>query len=140
MTLTQRVRGKGEDMGKAPSIILIEDEEQQREVLQMVFESHGYVTRIAASAEEALRQLDEGAPDVIVSDVKLPGIDGFTLCENLRTRAGFETIPFVFITGYNDPKAIERVKTLGSVGYVTKPYDIDTLIDVVKQYAPLMEG
>ena len=123
-------------MVKTTSILLVEDEDQQREVLEMVFESHGYAIRSASSAEEAILQLNKSVPDLIVSDVKLPGMDGFTLFEHVRSDAQSRDIPFVFITGYNDPKAIARVKSLGSVSYVTKPYDMETLVDAVKRYAP----
>ncbi|MBI1803514.1 MAG: response regulator [Ignavibacteriae bacterium] len=127
-------------MQKTPSIILIEDEDQQREVLHMVFESQGYSIRSVSTAEEALIHLDAAGPDLIVTDVKLPGIDGFTFCEQVREHAKFQNLPFVFITGYNDLKVIARVKDLGSVGYITKPYDIETLIDVVKKYISVPEA
>ena len=121
---------------KSPSIILVEDEEQQREVLRMVFESEGYELRCVASAEEALQHIQLNCPDIVVSDVKLPGIDGFTLFEKIREHPEFQKLPFVFITGYNDPQAIARLQKLDSVGYITKPYDIETLITVVGKYVP----
>ena len=127
-------------MGNLPSIILIEDEDQQREVLHIVFESHGYSVRSTITAEDALSHLDTFVPDLIVSDVKLPGMDGFTFCEQVRSRPELQNLPFVFITGYNDPKAIARVKNFGSVGYVTKPYDLDNLLDVVKTFTPIRES
>ena len=118
------------------TILLIEDEAQQREVLQMMFESEGFQVSTADSAEQAMEYLRETVPQLIVTDVKLGGIDGISMFEQLRKDARFLAIPFIFITGYNDPVAIERVKSFGSAEYVTKPYDLDDLLTRVKNHFP----
>jgi len=118
------------------TILLIEDEAQQREVLQMMFESEGFQVSTADSAEQAMEYLRETVPQLIVTDVKLGGVDGISMFEQLRKDARFLAIPFIFITGYNDPVAIERVKSFGSAEYVTKPYDLDDLLTRVKNHFP----
>ena len=115
------------------TILLVEDEAQQRETLTMVFEVEGYSITAVASAEDGLNNLAKLKPDMIITDVKLTGMDGFSFFDEVRKRSDLKKIPFVFITGYNDPKAINTVKNLGAVAYVTKPYEIEELLHVVKQ-------
>jgi two-component system response regulator GlrR len=118
------------------TILLVEDEIQQREILQMMFESEGFEVTSTSSAEEALAHLRTAVPQLIVSDVKLGGVDGISMFEELRKDARLAGVPFIFITGYNDPVAIERVRSFGSADYVTKPYDLDALLERVRKQLP----
>lgn len=118
-------------------IMFVEDESQQREVLSLLLENEGYAVRSFSSAEEALLHLEEIKPNLIVTDVKLIGLDGFSLYEKILSNPEYKNTPFIFITGYNDPKAIEAVTTLGAVAYITKPYDLEELLSVVKKTLPL---
>jgi CheY-like chemotaxis protein len=118
------------------TILLIEDEAQQREVLQMMFESEGFPVTTVDSAEKALEFLQGAVPQLIVTDVKLGGVDGISMFEQLRQDTKFLNVPFIFITGYNDPVAIERVKRFGSAEYVTKPYDLGDLLALVRHHFP----
>jgi two-component system response regulator GlrR len=118
------------------TILLVEDEIQQREILQMMFESEGFEVMATSSAEEAFAYLRTAVPQLIVSDVKLGGVDGISMFEQLRKDARLAGIPFIFITGYNDPVAIERVRSFGSAEYVTKPYDLDALLERVRKQLP----
>jgi len=119
------------------TIMLVEDEAQQRDALKMMFEAEGYTVLAAESAEAGEQFFEQTLPDLIVTDVKLPGIDGFSFFDRIRSFPAGRHIPFIFISGYNDPRAIESVKKLGAVGYVTKPYDLEDLILLVQQKLPL---
>jgi CheY-like chemotaxis protein len=119
------------------TVVLVEDEDQQRESLVMVFESEGYVIHGFRTAEEACEKLQSLQPSLIISDVKLPGIDGFTFFDKVRQQLHSQHVPFIFITGYNDPAAIQSVKKLGAAGYVTKPYELEDLIHMVQQILPV---
>ena len=116
-------------------IMLVEDEDQQRAVLTMLFESEGFTTKSYASAEDALQHLQETDPHLIVTDVKLTGMDGFALYEKIRAVERFRKTPFVFITAYNDPNVIRTVTSQDSVAYVTKPYNLEDLLKTVKAIA-----
>jgi CheY-like chemotaxis protein len=122
------------------TILLIEDEAQQREVLQMMFEAEGFEVVGAESAERALEYLQSAVPQLVVTDVKLGGVDGISMFERLRQEERFRNVPFIFITGYNDPVAIERVKSFGAAEYLTKPYDLDALLDRVRKQFPPRES
>jgi two-component system, OmpR family, phosphate regulon response regulator PhoB len=113
---------------KIPVLLLIEDEAQQRDVLKLMFEAEGYNVVGAETAEEGLMHIKQTIPDVVVTDVKLPGIDGFTFFEQVRNNMQLNSLPFIFITGYNDPAVIKRIKQFDAVSYVTKPYDLSDLM------------
>ncbi len=115
------------------TLMLVEDEEQQREALTMLFEAEGYRVLAAESAEKAIELLQGDRPDMIISDVKLPGADGFTLYDMVRGNNNFRSIPFLFTTGYNDPASIERVTKLGALGYITKPYNLESLMQKIRE-------
>ena len=121
----------------APTLLLVEDEDQQRDSLIMVFESEGYVIHAFPTAEEACEKLQSIRPSLIISDVKLPGMDGFSFFDKVREQLNSQLVPFIFITGYNDPAAIESVKKLDATWYVTKPYELENLINKVQQILPI---
>ena len=120
------------------TILLVEDEEQQREVLTMLLEVEGYKVRSASSAEEALRELDGLDFQLFISDVKLTGVDGFTFFSEVRKQPRFQNIPFIFISAYNDKNVIETITKHNLVDYVTKPYNLEDFITVIKKYMPVV--
>lgn len=113
-------------------LMLVEDEREQREVLTMMFESEGYTVLPAESAEIALELLKTSSANLIVSDVKLTGMDGFTFYDKVREMPGSKDVPFMFITGYNDPLSIARVMKLGPAAYITKPYNLEDVMQMVR--------
>lgn len=119
-----------------PTLLLIEDEAQQREALTLVLESEGYTVVAVPSAEEALQSIRASKPALVVSDIKLTGLDGFTMFEQLRQEPPFRDLPFLFITGYNDLATIENAKRLGAAGYITKPYNLEELVALVRKLLP----
>ena len=114
-------------------LLIVEDEPQQRETLAMLFEGEGYSVRATGSAEAAIDIFRTTRPHIVVTDVKLLGMDGISFFESVRgTDAGRNT-PFIFMTAYNDKAAIDRVKQMGSVDYITKPFDLEVLITLVRE-------
>lgn len=115
-------------------LILVEDEPDQRETLVMLFENEGYRVSATDSAEAAIELLSEQRPDLVVTDVKLTGMDGITFFEKVRqTGRNGETIPFIFMTAYNDSRAIEKVKRFGNVEYITKPFNLEDLLSLIRE-------
>ena len=119
-------------MSDQRTLLLIEDEPEQREVLAMMFESEGYTVLAAESAELGLELLRNNSAQLIVCDVKLTGMDGFTFYDTVRKEPHLREVPFMFITGYNDPASIAHVTSLGSAAYITKPYNLEELMKLVR--------
>jgi len=120
------------DMLKSPNLLIIEDEPQQRETLDTLFKAEGYSVRSTDSAEKAMELLRAVTPDIVVTDVKLLGMDGISFLEEVRREKSKSSIPFIFMTAYNDQAAINRVKSYGSVEYLTKPFNLEELISLVR--------
>lgn len=126
-----------QNSGSTPTrLLIVEDEPQQRETLAMLFEGEGYSVRATESAETALDILRHNRPHLVVTDVKLTGMDGITFFESVRKGEEGKDIPFIFITAYNDTAAIARIKTMGAVEYITKPFNLEDLIRLVREKSP----
>ena len=110
-------------------ILIVDDEPNIRRILQMAFEKSGFEAAIAEDARAALSQLDSFNPDVIVSDVTMPGLTGYELLRQVKEQSP-ET-PFILMTAFGTiPQAVESIRN-GAFEYVTKPFDLDHMKRVV---------
>ncbi|HUL81527.1 MAG TPA: response regulator [Gammaproteobacteria bacterium] len=110
------------------TILVVEDEAPIRDVLRFSLERAGYLVEGAASGRNALRELDNYVPDLIVLDVGLPDIDGLELLHNWRREERTRSMPVIIVTGRSDER--DRVSGLraGADDYVTKPFSRDELL------------
>ena len=110
-------------------VLIVEDEEKLRRVVQLQLQSAGFDVDQAGSAEEALRSADRA--DLVITDLKLPGMDGLQLIASLR-RQNSRT-PVVVITAFGSVEtAVEAMKS-GAADFVTKPFSLDHLLTVVQK-------
>ena len=114
----------------ANRICLIEDDEIMGEAVSDRFGLEGFDCTWFKTGEAARKSLLQDAYNVVISDIKLPDIDGEKLFEELRT-AGAELPPYIFMTGYGAIDRAVRLLKLGAQDYLTKPVDIRALIDMV---------
>ena len=116
-------------MNKKSCVLLVEDDPRVLRLEQMVLEKEGFSVVVAASGEEALEMLAEITPSLIVLDVGLPGIDGFTACSRIRE---FSQVSIIMVTGkdFNEDKV--RGLNLGADDYITKPFSPSELAARVK--------
>ncbi len=117
-----------------PVIFIVEDAPETLDLLAEDLHDAGFETRIAQSGESALRQMDFARPDLILLDVRLPGIDGFETCRRLKEMDISKDIPVIFITALSD--TVDKVKgfDLGGVDYLTKPIQAEEVIARVKTH------
>ena len=115
------------------TIIIIEDEFEQREALSLFLKAEGYDVIGFPSAEEALSKIHLYKPDLLVSDIKLPEMDGITFFHEIKKSKELKDIPFFFISAFNDPQTIKSIRSLGAIAYITKPYELDEFLEVVKK-------
>jgi DNA-binding response OmpR family regulator len=115
------------------NILLVEDEEMLVNVLATVLEDEGYKVSKSTSAEEALSTVTEFKPDLIISDVRLPQKDGFAMLKELRKDTTISAVPFICLTALDDMQTQQRAKILGAAAYMTKPFDVDDLVKLVRQ-------
>lgn len=114
------------------SVLIVEDNQTLRRLLEYRIGKH-YNVRLAENGETALALVDEGIPDLIISDIMMPRMDGFALLAALRGNEKTAAIPFIFLTARTDDPS--RVKGLnnGVDDYITKPFDIDHVLARVEQ-------
>ncbi|MEM1429235.1 MAG: phosphate regulon transcriptional regulator PhoB [Pseudomonadota bacterium] len=111
-----------------PTVLVVEDEPAQREVLAYNLEAEGFRVSRAENGEEALLLVDEGAPDVIVLDWMLPSVSGIEVCRRLKTRADTRGVPIIMLSARSEE--VDRVRGLetGADDYVVKPYSVVELM------------
>jgi CheY-like chemotaxis protein len=118
----------------AASILVIDDDESIRDLLRLHLSSAGYEVRVAADAIAAGYQVLKSAPDLIITDVSMPHMDGFEFVAALKADKTLPYIPVIFLTSVEEGD--HRGKELGAVGYVTKPVRADRLLALVAQHVP----
>jgi DNA-binding response OmpR family regulator len=107
-------------------ILIVEDEAAIREGLVDVFVFHGYEVDAAADGHEGLRRAESGRYDLVLLDVMLPGVDGFTICE--RIRAHDRDQPIILLTARSRDEDIVQGLRLGADDYVPKPFSVAQLV------------
>ena len=115
-----------------PTILVVEDEPAQRDVLTYNLEAEGFEVVSAEDGEEALLLVAETDPDIIVLDWMLPGISGIEICRRLKTRPETATIPVLMLSARSEE--VDRVRGLetGADDYVVKPYSVMELMARVR--------
>ncbi len=113
-------------------ILIIEDENLIRESIAEYLELEGYECIQARSGEEGVQLAKEKLPDLIISDIKMPGINGHEVLQELRSFEKTSHIPFIFLSALVDKKNLREGMLLGADDYITKPFQPDELLAVVK--------
>jgi len=115
-----------------PTVLIVEDEPAQREVLAYNLEAEGFRVSRAANGEEALLLVAEEAPDLIVLDWMLPNVSGIEVCRQLKMRADTRLVPVIMLSARSEE--VDRVRGLetGADDYVIKPYSIVELMARVR--------
>jgi signal transduction histidine kinase len=131
----EREEEVGEDETDRPSlpVLVVDDSAETVELLEMLFTRRGYDVMGAGSASEAVARAREKAPGLIISDISMPGVDGYTLLAELRRMPGLERVPAIALTGHAMDEDRARALAAGFAVHVPKPVDPDELLRVVRR-------
>jgi len=110
------------------NILVVDDEEDMLETIAYNLERVGHRVTRASSGAGALAELDQRVPDLIVSDVMMPGMDGLAFCTAVRASPRTALTPFLFVTGKGQPGDKYEGLRVGADDYVTKPFDLEDLL------------
>lgn len=115
------------------TILVVDDEPAITASLAYCLEQEGYRVVVASNGEEAVRLVMHEVPDLIVSDIMMPRVDGYELCRRIRTYYKTNTIPFLFLTAKTAAESKLKGMRLGSDDYITKPFDLSELLLKVRR-------
>lgn len=106
-------------------VLIVDDQNGIRLLLQEVFSSEGYVTQQASNGKIALELVRNNRPDLVLLDMKIPGMDGLEILKHIKSIDS--SIKVIMMTAYGELDMIKRATDLGAVKHFTKPFDIDEL-------------
>jgi two-component system OmpR family response regulator len=118
-------------MALKPRVLIVEDDPDLLVVLRVNLTAMGVEPILAADGRTAISRIQSERPDAVVLDVMLPGIDGWSVLEDLHAMG--DPVPIVVCSAKKDIEDMERARELGASGYVIKPFDIDRLVDAVME-------
>ena len=118
------------------TILYVEDNPDNRTLVRRILLSENYAMLEAVNAYEALNILKDNRPDLILMDINMPDMDGYTLTAKIRALPGFERIPILAVTANVMRGDKEKTLEAGCDGYIQKPLDIDQLIREVERFLP----
>jgi two-component system, OmpR family, phosphate regulon response regulator PhoB len=110
-----------------PNILVVEDEDSLATLLQYNLEKEGYQVSVAGDGEEALMQVDERLPDLVVLDWMLPKISGIEVCRRLRQRSETRNVPIIMLTARSEESDRVRGLDTGADDYLSKPFSMTEL-------------
>jgi putative two-component system response regulator len=116
----------------ALTLLIVEDHDILREGLQLLLETEGYYIVAAMHGQDALRQMENITPDLILSDISMPEMDGYTFYEAVRARPEWVAIPFIFLTAHGDRNDVFTSRKLGVEDYLVKPIQRHELITTIR--------
>ena len=117
----------------AKRILICDDDPAILRVLQVNLEIEGYETLLAHHGEEALEVATAELPDLVILDIMMPRMDGYQTCSALKASDKTKDIPVVFLSAKAQDADIQKGKSYDVEDYLTKPFDPDTLIEVVER-------
>lgn len=120
------------DMAKLKTILVIEDDESQRELMSMTLKRHGYSVSTAENGVEGYDQAVSTPPDLIVTDISMPGADGIHVVRRVRDTPELAETRILVTTGYGSGKAAFSLAA-GADGYEPKPLNSESLVSSVKR-------
>ena len=114
-------------MAKKARILVVEDDFDIANILNIYFDGQGYNVQVAGTGADALLKVKEIRPDLIMLDIILPDMDGYSVCQQLRSRPETSDIPILFLTQKDERSDRISGLELGADDYITKPFDIEEL-------------
>lgn len=115
-------------------ILVIEDNEQNMYLVRFILQANNYEVLEATNGDDGIRVAIEQVPDLILLDIQLPVMDGYTVARALRKQENIAKVPIVAVTSYAMPGDRENVLAAGCSGYIEKPINPETFIGQVEQF------
>lgn len=110
------------------SILIVEDSPTQAEQLRYLLDQNGYHITVATNGRQALDLISQHKPDLVISDITMPEMNGYELCQNIKACESISDIPVVLLTALTNPQDVMEGLACGADSFITKPYDKEYLL------------
>ncbi len=114
-------------------ILIVEDSPTQAARIKYLLESHNYTTEVTENGSQALTWLASHKPSIVISDILMPGINGFELCEKIKSDKSTADIPIILLTSLSDTEEVVKGLIAGADSFLSKPYDSKHLLSNIKR-------
>lgn len=122
-----------------PRILIVDDVEANRFILSDIMVDMGYQPVLVENGEQALRMMQHMKPQLIISDIAMPGMDGYELCRQIKLNPDTREIPIIFISAYDEPEDVVKGFSVGGGDYITKPFMAEVVKARVRVHLKLYE-
>jgi DNA-binding response OmpR family regulator len=110
------------------NIMIVDDTPDNLRLLSQMLKQNEYKVHAVSSGEQALIAAEIAPPDLVLLDIMMPGMDGYTLCERLKAKPKTAKVPVIFISALNEPLDKVKAFTAGGVDYLTKPFQLEEVL------------
>src|SRR6478752_4556659 len=117
---------------KTRNILVADDDSAIREVVKTLLEDEGYQVSEAATGQEALDGLKAGTFELLILDMRMPGMTGLDVLQTLRQQEG--ELPVILMTAHGSPNIAIQASSLGAYGYISKPFEADDVLNMIRHY------
>ena len=115
------------------SVLTVDDSASIRLTTRVALSNAGYTVTEAVDGQDGIAKLGAGQFDLIVTDLNMPNMDGLTMIRELRKMPAHMGVPVIFLTTESDNEIKQQAKAAGATGWLTKPFDPDSLVKIVRK-------
>mgnify|MGYP000938065127 CR=1 FL=1 len=131
---TAEAKGHTTEPSGSYTILMVDDSPTIRKLVSMTLEKYGHQVICATNGLDALNKLKEVVPDLILSDITMPHMDGYQLCKMIRGNAVTKGVPIIMLSGKDGIFDKLRGRMVGATAYITKPFEIDSLLQLIDMH------
>jgi CheY-like chemotaxis protein len=131
------VRSGGEGSNRRDRILIVDDDQDARELIGQVLAEAGYLVEVAQDGFEAIDKLPRTLPDLVLTDMRMPGMNGVDLAQRIRSQSD---VPVVFTTGMDTFDLLTDAEAYGGVACLTKPINLEELLWVIDRALACLRG
>lgn len=120
------------DTTSSYSVLVVDDSEENCDLLNLKLSRNGHTVKLAYNGQEAIDILNTEKYDLILLDIKMPVMDGVEVLKYMSDDENLSKIPVIMLTAAGEPKTVLKCLRLGAMGYVTKPFDMDEVLNTIQ--------
>ncbi|WP_312448639.1 response regulator [Brevundimonas sp. S1H14] len=117
------------------TVLTVDDSRTMRDMLMLALKDAGYRVVQAEDGVHGLEVLQAESPDIVITDINMPRMDGFGFIEGMRADPAFSAVPVLVLTTESDAAKKQRAREAGATGWIVKPFDPVRLVDAVRRVA-----